>query len=263
MKEFTSNNKITLCVCLLIFGIGSLSGRLVYGDYMKYDYEADRYYSSYIYDFSKTKNIKKRKKLFIDFMSLIIESENRNILNNRYKVQELNQKKTLTSQEHSFINNIEKVYLLEVSTSSKEIDWVELLNRVDIIPKDLAITQSAIETGWGVSEFAKKANNMFGHWTYKIGTGIVPSRRDAGQTHEIAIFNTINDSVVKYMLNLNTNYAYHKFRSIRKDLRESNSELRGDLLSAGLINYSGVGQQYVTMINAIIKDISKYWRIDG
>lgn len=262
MKEYIFNFKTIILFYLLVWVSTSLSARIVYNDNMKYDYEADRYYSSRIYDFNQIKDIRKRKKLFVDFMSLIIETENRDILANRNKIKELRLKKTLTQEELTFINNIEKVYLLAISESSIDINWKELLHRVDIIPKELAITQSAIESGWGTSVFAKKANNMFGHWTYKIGTGLVPTERLDGQTHEIAIFSTINDSVVKYMLNLNTNSAYRKFRDIRQDLRKSNSELKGELLSSGLVNYSGVGQRYIELINSIIKDVSKYWRFD-
>ncbi len=260
MKEYIFNSKLIISL-LLFWGLShSLQSRIVFNDYMKYDYEADRYYSTHIYDFSTIKNIKARKRLFVDFMSLIIETENRSILMNRNKIKKLRLKKVLTQEELTFINNIEKVYLLDVSANSENIDWDELENRVDIIPKELAITQSAIESGWGTSVFAQKANNMFGHWTYKVGTGLVPTARDEGATHEIAIFRTINDSVVKYMLNLNTNSAYSKFRIIRRDLRKTNSELRGELLSEGLINYSGIGEQYLNMINSIIKDVSKFWR---
>lgn len=262
MKEFIFKYKIIILLTLLLGLVNPLHSRIVYKDNMKYDYEANRYYSAKIYDFSQVKDIKKRKKLFVDFMSLIIETENRNILMNRTRIKELSKKKTLTQEELTFINNIEKVYLLEMSEKREDINWDELLNRVDIIPKELAITQSAIESGWGTSVFAKKANNMFGHWTYKVGTGIVPTERDEGKTHEIAIFSTINDSVVKYMLNLNTNSAYRQLRNIRRELRKNNSELDGEMLSTGLLNYSGIGQQYVKMINSIMKDISKYWRID-
>lgn len=147
--------------------------------------------------------------------------------------------------------------MLELSEIGSEINWDALFSRVDIIPAELAITQSAIESGWGTSVFAHKANNMFGHWTYQVGTGIVPLRRNEGQTHEIAIFNSVNASVKKYMLNLNTNRAYSEFRKLRHKLRKSNIELKGETLSAGLINYSGVGNDYIVLINSIISDVSK------
>lgn len=258
MKKYIFNYRLKiLLICLCLFSTVFLFSRIVYEDCVKYDYQTDRYYSNRVYDFSQIKDIKLRKKLFIDFMSLIIETENREILTSKSKLKLLSKKNDLTKLEHNYINNIEKVYLLEVSESSENINWDELFKRVDIIPTELAITQSAIESGWGTSIFAKKANNMFGHWTYQVGTGIIPSRRDKGQTHEIAIFNSVNASVKKYMLNLNTNNAYNYFRKLREDFRKSNIELKGEMLSPGLINYSGVGHDYIIMINAIIADVKK------
>jgi Bax protein len=242
---------------MYLFSTVFLSSRIVFEDCASYDYQTDRYYSNRVYDFSEIKDIKLRKKLFIDFMSLIIETENREILMSKDKLKSLSKKNNLTNLELNYINNIEKVYLLEVSEASENINWDELFRRVDVIPTELAITQSAIESGWGTSIFAKKANNMFGHWTYEVGTGIIPSRRDKGQTHEIAIFNSVNDSVKKYMLNLNTNNAYSSFRKLREDFRKSNKELNGERLSPGLISYSGIGHDYIKMINSIIADVIK------
>lgn len=250
-------------IFLFIFlSVSQLASIMVYKDYISYDYINDRYQAKKVYDFSRIKDISLRKKMFCDFMSLIIQSENQEILANRQEIIELSKKNSLTQDQLNYINNIEKVYKIDISQSSDSIDWLEILRRVDIIPLELAISQTAIESGWGTSVFAKKANNMFGHWTYKIGSGIVPSKRDEGQTHEIAIFNSVNDSVKKYMLNLNTNRAYGHFRALRADLRDEDKIIDGSILSSGLVNYSGIGKDYIRMINLIIRDISKYWRDD-
>ena len=45
-------------------------------------------------------------------------------------------------------------------------DRDEFLKRVDVIPISLALSQAAVESGWGKSRFAREANNLFGHWTY-------------------------------------------------------------------------------------------------
>lgn len=258
MKRFISKFIIQLLLFLISFN--QLYGVIVFKNYISYDYNTDRYSAKSVFDFSKISDITQRKKLFCDFMSLIIDSENQEILANRKKILELSKKNRLTADEANYINNIEKVYKLELSESYEQVNWKEILSRVDIIPRDLAISQTAIETGWGTSVFAKKANNMFGHWTYKQGSGIVPSRREEGQTHEIAIFNSVNDSVKKYMLNLNTNRAYKQFRLLRKKLRNKNLTVNGEALSPGLVRYSGIGDDYVRMINLIIRDISKNWR---
>jgi len=258
MKEniFNLRSRLIIIIALCLILTSHLAGLIVFEDYIKYNYKTDSYYANRVYDFSQIKDIKKRKKMFIDFMSLIIKTENKDVLANRNRIKELRKKNNLTRDELKFINNIEKVYLLDVSENSVGIDWTELLKRVDIIPLELAITQAAIESGWGTSVFAQKANNMYGHWTYKAGTGLVPKKRDKGKKHEIAVFTSVNDSVRKYMLNLNTNRAYKLFRDLRDNMRKSGSELKGEELSAGLVNYSGIGEDYIKMINSIIKDVS-------
>lgn len=264
MKRFNliNSNKIILFFLIYLSHYGFLHSVLVYKDYISYNYETNKYFSKRIYDFSLEKDIKSRKKLFCDFMYLVIETENNDIYRNRKEIIRLKEKNRLTLDELNFINNLEKVYKIDISERSENIQWNKLLRRVDIVPKELAISQTAIESGWGTSVFAKKANNLFGHWTYQIGSGIVPSRRDEGQTHEIAIFNSVNDSVKKYMLNINTNSAYKHLRELRAELRSQNKELDGRVLSSGLINYSGVGDTYVKTINLIINDISKYWSLN-
>ncbi len=260
MKRYIS--KVKLLALVLILGLNHLSSIIVYKDNIIYDYENDRYYANQVYDFSKINRIRDRKKLFCDFMYLIIESENKEIISNREKILALREKKSLTQEQVNFINNIEKVYKLDISEYISQIDWDRMLKRVDIVPKELAISQTAVESGWGTSVFAKKANNMFGHWTYKVGTGLVPTKRDEGQTHEIAVFDSVNDSVKKYMLNLNTNKAYTYFRDLRCQLRKQGEKLDAEVLSSGLINYSGIGEDYIRMIRLIIKDVSRYWRKD-
>lgn len=257
MKEYLLKFLITGPLLILPLFTGKLEARVVYSDYMSYNYNSDRYISKHIYDFSKISDIKTRKKLFINYMSLIIDTENSEIMANREKLLELKEKKELTQRNLNFINNIEKVYLMQVSESVAEIDWKELLSRVDEIPTELAITQAAIESGWGTSGFAKRANNIFGHWTYKVGSGLVPNERKPGMTHEIAVFDSVNDSVKKYLLNLNTNNAYKRLRVLRSGMRDKNEELRGEVLSAGLQSYSEMGNAYVKMINSMMSDISK------
>lgn len=257
MKESFPKNLILLQLLTIMLFVGSLEARIVFSDYITYNYESDRYISKKLYNFSNITDIKQRKKLFIDYMSLIIDTENKEIMNNRLRLLELKEKQELAQNEFEFVNNIEKAYLCKVSESQTEINWTELLNRVDEVPRELAITQAAIESGWGTSGFAQKGNNLFGHWTYKVGTGLVPKDRKIGLRHEIAVFDSVNDSVRKYLFNLNTNNAYKKLRVTRAVLRANNVELRGDILSHGLKSYSETGNHYIRMINWMMSDILK------
>jgi Bax protein len=128
-----------------------------------------------------------------------------------------------------------------------------LLRRVDTIPPSLVLAQAANESAWGSSRFAQLGNNLFGEWTYKSGTGIVPEGRPYGETYEVRKFPSIYASIRSYMNNLNRNGAYAKLRRIRENLRKAKQPLTGIALALGLQNYSERGAEYIYEIQAMIR----------
>ena len=128
-----------------------------------------------------------------------------------------------------------------------------LLLRVDIIPVSLALAQSAEESGWGSSRFAVLGNALFGQWDFS-GKGIpVRQQRKELGNYTIARFETPQDSVNAYMLNLNTNAAYKRLRSKRQKMRQQGLLPRGWELAATLDKYSERGEGYVATIHQIMK----------
>jgi Bax protein len=128
-----------------------------------------------------------------------------------------------------------------------------LLKRVDVIPPSLVLAQAANESAWGTSRFAREGNNLFGQWTFKPGTGIVPEDRPPGATYEVRKFTTLYDSVRSYMNNLNTHGAYLELREIRSTLRRKGSSLTGIALAKGLRHYSIREQEYIDEIDEMIR----------
>lgn len=128
-----------------------------------------------------------------------------------------------------------------------------LLRRVDTIPPSLVLAQAANESAWGTSRFARDGNNLFGEWTYKTGTGIIPDARPTGETYEVRKFSSIYASIRSYMNNLNRNGAYSKLRMIRENLRQTNQPVTGIALAQGLENYSERGAEYIQEIQAMIR----------
>jgi len=129
----------------------------------------------------------------------------------------------------------------------------QLLRRVDEIPVALVLAQAANESGWGTSRFVRKANNLFGHWTYRADQGLVPLQRDAGKQHRVRVFPSLRLSVRAYLHNLNTSRAYRRLRQLRTTLRDNKQPLDGEHLAAGLINYSERGEVYVEEIRGLIR----------
>lgn len=128
-----------------------------------------------------------------------------------------------------------------------------LLRRVDTIPPALVLAQAANESAWGTSKFARVGNNLFGEWTFKPGTGIVPEDRPPGETYEVKKFPSIYQSVRSYMNNLNSNSAYRNLRDIREKKRQEELPVTGIALATGLLNYSQRGEEYIAEIQVLIR----------
>jgi uncharacterized FlgJ-related protein len=127
-----------------------------------------------------------------------------------------------------------------------------LLERVDIVPVSLALSQAAEESGWGTSRFAAEGNALFGQWTWG-GEGIKPEQQRAALgDHRIAAFESPLQSVMAYMHNLNTHPAYAELRAMRARLRREGQPIRGRKLAEALTKYSERGQAYVDSLHAIM-----------
>ena len=83
------------------------------------------------------------------------------------------------------------------------------------------MAQAAEESGWGTSRFAAEGNALFGQWTWN-GQRIRPmQQRDELGDYGIAAFAAPLQSIVAYMLNLNSHAAYAQLRARRAELLES------------------------------------------
>ena len=99
----------------------------------------------------------------------------------------------------------------------------------------------------GRSRFAREANNLFGIWTWGE-KGIIPARREEGQTHKVKIYDSLLESVRSYILTLNRVSAYNKLREIRRNSFDSLD------LAHGLLNYSQRREEYVQDVKKMIQD---------
>ena len=133
------------------------------------------------------------------------------------------------------------------------LDFDELLRRVDIIPPSLALAQGAEETGWGTSRFAHEGNALFGQRIFGGKGGLVPRRRDEGETFKVRAFEDLIEGVGAYAHNLNTFAAYEDFRRAREALREAGRPLDGTELAQTLENYSERRGGYIDTIRLIIR----------
>ena len=191
-------------------------------------------------------NIKKRKEFFIQIVLPLIIKENNNINFDRKTLFNIINKSNNTASEINWLENKYKQY------GVKSKDLLTLKIRMDEIPVSLAIAQAAKETGWGTSRFAQEGNALFGQWTWS-GEGLKPKDAEEGKGHKVMKFNVLQASVRAYQRNLNTHSTYKEFRKVRAEFRDLGKSLDSIELSKYLNNYAETGNQYVEVLQKIIK----------
>jgi Bax protein len=88
---------------------------------------------------------------------------------------------------------------------------------------------------------------MFGQWTTSK-SGIMAT----GSNVRLAAFRNPRESLIAYMLNLNSHPAYKELRNARAELRRNGRPIDGYFLSGFLDKYAETGKEYVTLIRRII-----------
>jgi len=181
-----------------------------------------------------------RKEVFFNYLLPAIHKKNAEIVELRSAISndELSDKQ---------INDLANKYRIKTSISKEE-----LLKVIDILPPSLVLAQAANESNWGRSRFAKEYNNYFGIWCFSKGCGVVPKERNETATHEVARFNSLEDCIDYYVLNINRSYAYEDLRQIRKNQRENLEVITGIDLAEGLGNYAFPGDEYIDSIKSLI-----------
>lgn len=123
--------------------------------------------------------------------------------------------------------------------------------KINKTPKSLGIAQAIVESATGTSRFARHANNLFGEWTWD-GQGLIPKNRDKNKKHRIRVFDSLQNSVDSYVLNLNRHKAYYDFRKARAKLLEDGQEIGGLKALSYLHAYSELGKIYLKIIKKVI-----------
>ena len=191
-------------------------------------------------------NTTKRKEFFIQIVLPLILKENNNIRIDRKRLFSVINKNNNTKLEKKWLEKKYKQY----GISSKDLSVLKI--RMDEIPVSLALAQAAKETGWGTSRFAQEGNALFGQWTWS-GEGLQPKDADKNKGHKVMKFNVLQASVRAYQRNLNTHSSYKEFRKERAKLRDKKMPLDSLLLSKFLDQYAQTGNQYVEVLQKIIK----------
>jgi Bax protein len=216
-------------------------------------------------DIASITDTNQKKQTFFDYLRPGVAIENARIEKERRRLLGIKQaldEQSLTSEQQATAKRLGKLYSLEPSEVNYE--WVNaMLERVDVLPEALVLTQAANESAWGTSRFANEANNYFGQWCYTKGCGLVPLKRSEGMSHEVAKFSSPQQSIHGYFMNVNRNRAYQELRDIRAGIRDRGEDLLSEMtaleLTNGLLRYSERGEAYVKDLQAMIRHNDKFW----
>jgi Bax protein len=211
-------------------------------------------FANYPYDFNQLE-VEIKKNAFLNALLpaiLLVQAEiekEREVLEQILTKYETPRQVTFSEEEDEWreglaLAEIEFIEHLTVKYRSERA--TDLLARVDTLPASLIMAQAAIESSWGSSRFAKKGNNLFGLWTW-VEPGLVPSEREEGKNHKVAIYDSILDSTRAYLLTINRLPAYRTLRQLRTETRDPL------LLAEGLRLYSARREKYVAELKSIIR----------
>lgn len=212
-------------------------------------------------DFEQYAAGEERKTAFFNYFLPLIDEKNQEIALIREKLLLWHESKNdIGWWDARQIEDLASQYRVKKFNIDDDTSWERLLIKVDVLPPSLVLAQAANESAWGTSRFATLGHNYFGQWCFETGCGFVPKKRDSGKAHEVASFNSPEESLESYMQNLNSHPAYKTLRKIRVQRHLKNQDITGIALAAGLTNYSERGAQYIKELREMIhfNELSEY-----
>ena len=209
-------------------------------------------------DLSDVDSADLRKSVFIKSLLPPILRVNEEILNLRDGLlafaADLEAGRALAREDSAMIADAAALYSVKPGETSVMLR--ELLRRVDIVPPSLALTQAALESGWGTSRFAQEGNALFGQKAFSDSAESLLSRHNkAEDIHRMRSYDSLLSAVRSYAHNLNSHAAYSEFRAQRADLRKKaiDRPLDGDSLARTLLRYSERGLSYTAYLRQMIR----------
>lgn len=182
---------------------------------------------------------KKMQSFVFTFDPLIDRANNKILADRSYLLSIINPKHHLEDDERKWLESKMSAY------GAANVN--DLIIKMDIVPKSMALAQGALESGWGSSSLARQSNAFFGMIS---GVG------------GFSAYKSAQDSVNDYIHNLNTHPAYKEFRLARAKARHERQKLNGFQLIGHLGRYSERGQAYINhlrymMSTPYIKDLDE------
>lgn len=195
-----------------------------------------------------------KRKFFVRIVLPIVLLENEKISAEHDFVMSHASKKDWNKEDVKIIKEIAQKYnildesqdISAIPEEKKEKIRYFLDHKIRPVPPAIAVGQAALESGWGTSRFVFEGNNLFGHVSTDPENGIKPKNWTGNKRH-IKIFDSIFESIEAYMLNLNRNRAYSKFRWYRRTHPNNLSKI-----AEGFDKYARIKDEYVSRLQSVM-----------
>jgi len=202
--------------------------------------------------------VENKKRLFFRTSAPLILRGNELIMVDRNRLKDIRssykKNAAISEKDQSWILKLAKIYKVDAKDGQVTPALMDTLwKKVDIVPASLALAQAAEESGWGTSRFAAKGNAVYGQWTWGSNAITPEKQRKELGNYGVASFETLQQSISAYMLNLNTHNAYSDLREKRAQLREKDEKITGHILAGQLTKYSERGEEYVKSLRSLME----------
>ena len=185
-------------------------------------------------------SIAQKKRTFIDMMLPSILLAKHYLLEDKRHLLALLKKDKLSESDRLWLTK--KRHLFKAKSNE------ELYEKMEIHPTSIIIAQAIIESGWGTSNFFKKANNVFGIWSFNSNDKrMAASKKRGDKTIYLKKYNSVEESIADYLLTLSTKDAYKEFREKRLETQDPFELIRY------LGNYSELRDEYIENLKNTIK----------
>mgnify|MGYP000001666362 CR=1 FL=1 len=154
--------------------------------------------------------------------------------------------------EPSFEYTNSKEFIIELN---KCVDFLNYHTPPDKrVPIQMVTAQAALESAWGQSRFAVKANNLFGIRVFKsTKPHLLPEGVEKWPGWGVRVFETKCNSVKEYIRILNEHPAYKEFRALRAKLLKDGELLDAKALVRTLDKFSTTEDYDERVINIMSK----------
>ncbi len=210
-------------------------------------------------DYAALKDKTARNRLFIQILAPLTLKLAEELREERFLILEteafFEKNGAFTPEQEALLESKAKKY--DIFTRMKgqrryELLLKHLLLKVDVVPPSILIAAAAIDTDWGTSRPAQKANNLYKQLVWYTDKGLAPEDEKEDNSYRYEIFPSLYESIKAYALKINSGVNYEHMRFLREEIRSREQPVLGRTLAHAMIfdsslkNYAGILDYTIT-----------------